>query len=141
MNAQHLLKSMATGALVAMAAVPLAAQEPVQEQLGADQAATRHEAVLRVTNESWLDMHVYVSRDGGLRRSIGVVGSFQSVELPLPVGALDPGARVRLVADPIGSSGVYVSPEIFAGAGDDVILTIRNSLPLSFLTVQRRPGG
>ena len=69
-----------------------------------------------------------------------MVGSFRSSELTLPLGALDTGARVQLVADPIGARGVYVSPEISAGPSDDVMLTIQNSLPLSVMTVQRRTG-
>ena len=141
MNSQNLFQSIVAASLVALAASSsLMAQEPAQEQVEADHAAPDGVARVRVTNHNWLDMHVYVIRDGGQRQSIGVVGSFRSSELTLPLGALDTGARVQLVADPIGARGVYVSPEISAGPSDDVMLTIQNSLPLSVMTVQRRTG-
>ncbi len=138
MNTPHLIRSMVAASLVTMAAGPsvLLAQELPLEHVSVDRAEA--DAVVRVTNHNWLDMHVYVIRDGGQRLSIGTVGSLQSAELALPFRALDPGARVQLVADPVGSRGVYVSPEIVASPADDVILTIQNSLALSFLSVQRR---
>lgn len=145
MNTQNAFPSIVAASIVAASLVAAAAgssalmaQEPAQEQLEADHAAPGGVALVRVTNHNWLDMHVYVIRDGGQRQSIGVVESFRTSELTLPPGALDAGARVQLVADPIGARGVYVSPEILAGPSDDVILTIQNSLPLSVMTVQRR---
>lgn len=138
MTKPTLVPTLVAAALVALAALPsaLTAQEPAQ--LDEDRARSDERAVVRVTNHNWLDMHVYVIRDGGPRRSIGVVSSFQSAELAFPLGALDSATRVRVVADPIGARGVYVSPEVIASPADDVILTLQNSLPLSFMTVQRR---
>jgi hypothetical protein len=138
MTKPTLLPTLVAAALVALTTVPsaLIAQEPAQ--FDEDRAESEDRAVVRVTNHNWMDMHVYLIRDGGPRQSIGVVGSFQSAELALPLRALDSATRVRIVADPIGARGVYVSPEIIASPADDVILTLQNSLPLSFMTVQRR---
>lgn len=136
----RLLKTMAAAALVAAAVAPsgLAAQQGTRAQPEARATAPQQEAIVRVTNNNWLDMHIYVSQEGGPLRSIGMVNSFQTAELKLPVGNSATWVPLRIVADPIGGSGIYVSPDILGGTGDEVLLTIANSLPLSWMTVRHR---
>lgn len=139
MNAQSLFKPLAAAALLTLAAAPgLAAQQRTQEPQEAGNAVKEGETVVRVENHNWLDMHIYVLRDDGMPQSLGVVASNQTAELTMPAGTLDTGASVRLIADPIGGNGIYVSPDIFGGRGDEVLLTIENALSLSFTSLRSR---
>lgn len=141
MNARNHIRSIAAPLAIAVlvGAVGVSAQQaaPAPSRPKVD----AHQPVLQVANHNWLDVHVYVSREGGPLMPLGIVGSNQSVELAFPRGSLDMGGAIRVVADPIGGNGLYVSPEVVANADDAVVVTIENALPLSFTSVRPRVLG
>jgi hypothetical protein len=88
-----------------------------------------------VANRNWLDMHIYLSQANSTLSPLAVVGANQTEELSVPRHFFN-GTDVRLVADPIGGNGIYVSDVIIASPGDELYLTLENALPLSFLSVR-----
>ncbi len=133
MNNRTTMRALTTLAVVVFAAVPHA----LRAQQEADTPSPRDEApVLRVHNSNWLDMHIYVSRPSGPLQSLGMVTTNSTMEFNLPESVMDANAGLRVVADPIGDTGIYVSPDILVGPGSDVVLELENALSLSHVSVE-----
>ena len=79
--------------------------------------------VVRVTNQNFLDMNVYVLR-GAERVRLGTVSGNRTERFTLPGNLVFGGTPVRFLADPIGSSRTAQSFEITVSPGDEVTLTI-----------------
>jgi hypothetical protein len=77
----------------------------------------------RVTNQSWLDMNVYVLRSSQ-RIRLGTVGANQTERFTLPQNLIFGATPLRFLVDPIGSSRTAQSFEIVVSPGDEVTLTI-----------------
>jgi hypothetical protein len=87
-------------------------------------APTPQEATtLRVRNQSFLDHNIYVL-NGGARTRLGTVTGNGTAVLRIPASFVQPGALLRFVADPIGSSVTPVSDQIAVTPGDEVQLII-----------------
>ena len=80
-------------------------------------------ANVRITNQSWLDMNVYVLRSSQ-RIRLGTVGANQTQRFTLPSNLVFGATPLRFLADPIGSSRTAQSFEIVVSPGDEVSLTI-----------------
>jgi hypothetical protein len=78
---------------------------------------------VRITNQSWLDMNVYVLRSSQ-RIRLGTVGANQTQRFLLPQNLVFGATPLRFLADPIGSSRTARSFEIVVAPGDEVSLTI-----------------
>jgi hypothetical protein len=78
---------------------------------------------VRVTNQSWLDMNMYVLRSSQ-RIRLGTVGANQTQRFVLPQYLVFGATPLRFMADPIGSSRTAQSFEIVVSPGDEVTLTI-----------------
>ena len=78
---------------------------------------------VRVTNQSWLDMNVYVLQ-GSQRIRLGMVNSNATTRLQLPKGMVFGATVLSFVVDPIGSRRTATSFEISVSPGDEVQLTI-----------------
>ncbi len=78
---------------------------------------------VRITNQSWLDMNVYVIRSSQ-RIRLGTVSANQTQRFTLPSNLIFGATPLRFLADPIGSSNVAQSFEIVVAPGDEVTLTI-----------------
>ncbi|MEZ4417079.1 MAG: hypothetical protein R3E10_15105 [Gemmatimonadota bacterium] len=94
----------------------------------------RKTAQVQVDNHNWLDMHIYLVRDGILW-PLGVVTGLNHDTFELPSLATLAGADLRLLADPIGGSGAYVSQSLVINPGDRVQMAIENNLDLSTTSV------
>ena len=90
---------------------------------------------LRVQNQNWLDMTVYVLR-GGNRFRLGTVGSMNATVFRIPSSYLAAGGDLRLLADPIGSTVEYTSPSVQVQPGDRVELTLQNNLRISSIAIR-----
>ncbi|MFN2563459.1 MAG: hypothetical protein ABR499_00435 [Gemmatimonadaceae bacterium] len=80
-------------------------------------------AYVRVMNQSWLDMNMYVLRSSQ-RIRLGTVGANQTQRFRLPANLIFGATPLRFMADPIGSSRTAQSFEIVVSPGDEITLTI-----------------
>ena len=80
-------------------------------------------AYVRINNQSWLDMNVYVLRSSQ-RIRLGTIGANQTQRFQLPHNLIFGATPLRFLADPIGSSRTAQSFEIVVSPGDEVQLTI-----------------
>jgi hypothetical protein len=78
---------------------------------------------VRITNQSWLDMNVYVLRSSQ-RIRLGMIGANQTQRFTLPANLIFGATPLRFMADPIGSSNTAQSFEIVVSPGDEITLTI-----------------
>lgn len=121
--------------LAALLPVTAAAQsaEPVKgDQEAPVQVAT--ETTLTVKNQNWLDMRVFMVRNGA-RVSLGTVTSMSERTFELPEAVLGGGGfGARVVADPIGSRRGWVSESLSFFPGDQLEVTLQNHLGISYLT-------
>jgi len=77
---------------------------------------------LRVENQAFLDMTIYVLR-GGQRYRLGIANGNSTARFVIPATMVG-GQALAFLADPIGSSRTPVSQEIVVVPGDEVTLMI-----------------
>lgn len=100
-----------------------------------DSVVTARKApTVQVENNNWLDVHVYLVRDGE-PFSLGVVTGPGEDRLTLPMTATLPGSDVHILVLTIGGNGVYESPSLQVNPGDVVDLNVENDLALSSVSV------
>ncbi len=97
---------------------------------GARRAAMDEPATVSVTNSNWLDMTVYVTRDG-TRQRLGTVTSMQTRTFRVPKPFTLGNGNVRLLADPIGSEQAYATQPLVFNNGDRLDWKLENNLALS----------
>ena len=134
MSTQKFRAAFLTLTMAALLAVPAATAQTAPEERSETPRTT-----VRVINDNWQDITVYAVR-AGYRRRLGTVNSFTSRVLTLPPTLLIPSDDLRLIADPIGSRGVYVSEPLVVNAGDVVEWTVRNNIRLSNIFIYRFRG-
>jgi hypothetical protein len=91
---------------------------------------------IRIVNRNWADMRVYLQRNGA-RGLLGVVTSGATADFTAPPDLDTPGATLRLVADPIGSTVAFASEPFQVAPGQTVEWTIRTRPAQSGVTVHR----
>jgi hypothetical protein len=94
---------------------------------GAGGTATPEEATtVKVVNQAYLDMNVYVSRAPvGQRIRLGTATANTTTILKIPSGVLvGANTSLQFIADPIGGTRRSVSSEILVTQGDEVTLQI-----------------
>ncbi len=78
---------------------------------------------LRVDNQAFLDMTIYVYRSTQ-RIRLGTATGNSVTRLTIPANLIFGATPLRFQADPIGGSRAPISSEITVSPGDEVILTI-----------------
>jgi hypothetical protein len=78
---------------------------------------------VRIQNQSWLDMNIYVLRSSQ-RIRLGTVSANATQRFKLPQNLIFGATPLRFLADPIGSSRTAQSFEIVVSPGDELTLTI-----------------
>ena len=78
---------------------------------------------LRVENQAFLDMTIYVYRSSQ-RIRLGTATGNSVTRLTIPANLIFGATPLRFQADPIGSSRASISSEITVTPGDEVVLTI-----------------
>src|SRR6476661_6032251 len=78
---------------------------------------------LRVQNQAFLDMTIYVYR-GPQRLRLGVANGNSTTRFTIPSSMIFGATPLRFQADPIGSNRQSVSEEITVNPGDEVTLQI-----------------
>lgn len=89
---------------------------------------------LRVRNDNWLDVRIYlVQQDGAAPQRLGSVSgmSTETVRLPLVTDRF-----VRFLLRPIGSRVEYLTTPIYLEPGRTVQLTVANALTQSNLSAR-----
>lgn len=110
------------------------AQAPETERMAQRTAPPEVHTILSVENHNWLDVHVYLVRDGSVT-SLGFMSGPGQQDFELPPRATVPGADVQILVAPVGSRASYLSPVAYIDPGDQVNLVVENNLGLSSLSV------
>jgi len=89
---------------------------------------------LTVQNHNWLDMRVYMVRNGS-RVPLGYVTSMNERTFVVPESALGAGGQgARVVVDPVGSRHGWASEALNFVPGDHLEARIQNHLAVSYVT-------
>ncbi len=136
MNTRKFRAAFLTLTVAALVAVPAAAVQTAPEERSETPAAVSQRTTVRVINDNWHDITVYAFR-AGYRRRLGTVTSFTSRVLTLPPTFLIRSDELRLIADPIGLRGAYVSEPLLVSAGDVVEWRLLNNIRLSNIFIYR----
>lgn len=83
-------------------------------------------ASVRVENQSWVDMTVFVQREATQRVRLGTVEANNTRVFTIPRTMVGGGVGLRFIADPVGGSRTPYSNEITVAPGRQVRLTIPN---------------
>lgn len=90
---------------------------------------------VRIENNNWSDITVYAIRNGSLKIRLGLVPSMQNRTFALSKSVTVGEARLRLLADPVGSTRAFFSPHFVLWPGDTADWKLQNHLALSSLAV------
>ncbi len=116
---------MRTRFLAILALTLLAAACGPSGQPGSSPSQRSQVTILRVENQAWMDMTIYVMDAGsGARRRLGMVSATAETNLRIPDAVVGPGRALRFVADPIGNQQTASSFEIYVRPGQRVTITI-----------------
>ncbi len=94
----------------------------------------RPETTVRVTNNNWATVVVYLVGSGAPAR-LGMVTSMRTEVLRVPRSLVSNPGSVRLMVDPVGSRHTYTSPVIQVGPGQQIEFNIENHLAISSIAV------
>ncbi len=122
--------------VAALVAVPALAAQTASEEKSKTPTAASEQTTVRVVNDNWNDITVYAFRNG-YRRRLGTVTSFTNRVFVLPRAFLVPSSDLRLIADPIGPRGTYVSEALVVNPGDVVEWRLLNNIRLSNIFIYR----
>ncbi len=136
MNTRKFRAAFLTLTVAALVAVPAAATQTASEERSETPAAVSERTTVRVVNDNWHDITVYAVR-AGYRRRLGTVTSFPSRVCTLPPTFLIPSDELRLIADPIGRRGAFVSEPLLVNPGDVVEWRLLNNIRLSNIFIYR----
>ena len=121
-----------------LAAFPLAgpachhaARETVRPPAPNDAAA---DIPLEIANHNWLDVIIYVVRDGQPTR-VGIANATSSSSFTLPVRMLGQGREIRLWGHPIGGTGGTLTESVVVQPGEWIEWTLESDLRRSAIGV------
>jgi hypothetical protein len=124
--------------LLLLIAFPLAgaachhtAPEPTPPPAPDDRAA---DIALEIANHNWLDVIIYVVRDGQPMR-VGIASASSSASFTLPARLLGQGRELRLWGHPIGGSGGTLTETVVVQPGQWIEWTLESDLSRSAIGV------
>ncbi len=109
-----------TTLILALALASTACARNARPSAPGDDAVT----VLRVENNGFLDLDVFVLRDVGDRLRLGFVNGNSTADLRIPRALVVGTGSLRFIAAPVGGRGAGVSEQITVSPGDTVVMTI-----------------
>lgn len=89
---------------------------------------------LEVDNHNWLDVIVYVVRDGQASR-VGIANASSSASFSLPARMLGQGRELRLWGHPIGGTGGTLTESVVVQPGQWIEWTLESDLERSAIGV------
>ncbi|MEO8089046.1 MAG: hypothetical protein ABI703_01975 [Gemmatimonadales bacterium] len=90
---------------------------------------------LTLNNRHWLDINVFVQHDGEASR-VTMVTASTSQSIILPLWLLGESRLVRIMAEPVGEQGSYVTELLRVEPGQSVELNVESVLSRSNYSVQ-----
>lgn len=84
---------------------------------------TQAQTTVKVDNQAYLDMTIYVMR-GAERVRLGLASGASTSTFVIPADVMMSATTIRFVADPIGSSRASISEEVNVRPGDQVMMQI-----------------
>lgn len=93
-------------------------------------APRRDTATVRVTNNHWSDMTIYLV-EGATRHRLGLVTSQKTTSFRVPRGVELGSGDLRLLADPVGRRESYTTDPIHLLSGQRVDFTVESLLSTS----------
>ncbi|HEX8392798.1 MAG TPA: hypothetical protein VF665_10620 [Longimicrobium sp.] len=112
----------------------LAACAPAAENGGPAEGPAPEQIVVRVANNGWQDVTVYVV-DGTMRRRLGTVSGMSTGSFSMRSTLLSSSRPLQLVADPVGGLTPFVSQPLRASPGQAVAMRVDARLALSTVSV------
>lgn len=111
---------------LALATLAAATACTTPRQAGTSSSANPANAVttIKVINQAFLDMDVYVLQQSGARLRLGTATGNTTTVLTIPSTAIFGATQLRFIADPIGGQHAEVSTSILVTPGDQVVMTI-----------------
>ena len=101
---------------------------------GLDQATNESQPViLRVNNNNWHDMRVYVVTESGQSRRVGMVTGMSSAVFRLRHHMTS--GQTQILLRPIGTRATFVTNMVLVQPGSTAELTVQNQLSLSQLVI------
>jgi len=94
-------------------------------------------ATVRVTNNNWSNVTVYLVRDG-MRTRLGDVTSMRTEEFRMPPIFTNTSGNIQLLVSPLGSNDVYVTPGFSVQPGQQVEFNVENQLTISSFAIWSR---
>jgi hypothetical protein len=89
---------------------------------------------LEIANHNWLDVIIYVVRDGQAMR-IGIASASSSASFTLPARLLGQGRELRLWGHPIGGTGGTLTESVVVQPGQWIEWTLESDLDRSAIGV------
>lgn len=112
-----------------------AGQDVEKDEVQTEKTTTRDAPItVKVRNNGWLDMRVYVVAHGN-RWRLGTVHTGQPLTVEIPRHLQEGITSLQLVAYPIGGSGVAATEQLLLSPGDQVDWRLENYLAFSTVFV------
>jgi hypothetical protein len=89
---------------------------------------------LEIANHNWLDVIIYVVRDGQPMR-VGIANASSSASFSLPARLLGQGREIRLWGHPIGGTGGTLTESVVVQPGQWIEWTLESDLSRSAIGV------
>ncbi len=89
---------------------------------------------LEIANHKWLDVIIYVVRDGQASR-VGIASASSSASFSLPARMLGQGREIRLWGHPIGGTGGTLTESVVVQPGQWIEWTLESDLERSAIGV------
>lgn len=89
---------------------------------------------LEIANHNWLDVIIYVVRDGQASR-VGIANASSSASFSLPARMLGQGREIRLWGHPIGGTGGTLTETVVVQPGQWIEWTLESDLDRSAIGV------
>ncbi len=112
-----------------------------QQATSSETGIRREQTALRIRNDNWLDVRVYLAFESGAAAvGLGTVTAASSSVIRLRGRALQEirsGGLVRFLVRPIGSRANYTTQAMLVHPGDQIQLSVANRLAFSTFFVTR----
>ena len=97
-------------------------------QPGTDPGPAARGATVKVQNNAFLDVNIFVLQASGSRTRLGLVNANSEAVFRIPGYAVGLGQQLRFLVDPVGSQRTASSFELFVRPDQQVTLTIPSTV-------------